>query len=137
MNELGIAEQKDKFGRDAYDYINLVRSRVDMPDIDKNKYPQGEALLNAILQERAVEFGFEEVRYFDINRRMRKDLLETPRFRLKTYKNDETFRYERTNDVKQPTRGWVERWSNRYYLLPLAVDEINKKYGLVQNPGWE
>lgn len=138
MNQLDIANQKDKFGRDAYDYINLVRNRVNMPDLDKEKYPQGEALLNAILHERAVEFGFEEVRYFDINRHKRKDLLEAHRFRLKTYKNaDNTFRYERTDDVNQPTRGWVERWSNRYYLIPIAVDEINKKYGLIQNPGWE
>lgn len=137
MNELGIANQKDKFGRDAYDYINLVRNRVDMPDLDQDKYPQGDKLLEAILHERAVEFGFEEVRYFDINRRKLKSLLETERFRLKTYKNtDGSFRYERTDDVKQ-NRVWVERWSNRYYLLPFAVEEINKKYGLVQNPGWE
>lgn len=76
MNELGIATQKDRFGRDAYDYINLVRNRVDMPDLNRDKYPEGEKLLEAILHERAVEFGFEEVRFFDINRRKRGDLLK-------------------------------------------------------------
>lgn len=136
MNELGIANQPDKFGRTAYDYINLVRNRVGMPDLDADKYPEGDALLEAILHERAVEFGFEEVRYFDINRRKRKDLLEAERFRLKIYKNNNTFRYEKTKDMKAK-RVWVEQWSDRYYLLPFGVEEINKKYGLVQNPGWE
>lgn len=139
MNELGIAEQKDKFGRDAYDYINLVRARVDMPGVDSKRYPQGEKLMDAILHERAVEFGFEEVRYFDINRRMRKDLLDAEHFRLKIYKEDNgSFRYERENGTQVP-RVWIqpERWSNKYYLIPFPVDEVNKGYGLVQNPGWE
>ena len=34
-------------------------------------------------------------------------------------------------------RIWIERWDDRYYLLPIPQDEINKKYGLVQNSGWE
>lgn len=139
MNELGIADQKDKFGRDAYDYVNLVRARVDMPGIDRTRYPQGEELLEAILHERAVEFGFEEVRYYDINRRMRKDLLDVQHFRLKIYRNnDGSFRYERENGTQVP-RIWIqpERWSNKYFLTPFPTDEVNKDYGLIQNPGWE
>ena len=139
MNELGIADQKDRFGRDAYDYINLVRARVNLPGVDNKRYPQGEALLNAILHERAVEFGFEEVRYYDINRRRRKDLLDVQHYRLKIYKEDDgSFRYERENGTQVP-RVWIqpERWSNKYFLTPFPVDEVNKDYGLVQNPGWE
>lgn len=137
MNALGIASQKDRYGRDAYDYINLVRNRVQMPDLDKAKYPEGEKLQDAILHERAVEFAFEEVRYFDINRWKRKDLLETPQYRLKSYRQTNgSMKYEKTNDVFLK-RVWVERWNDRYYLLPIPTDEINKNYGLVQNPGWE
>lgn len=136
MNELGIATQKDRFGRDAYDYINLVRNRVDMPDLNRDKYPEGEKLLEAILHERAVEFGFEEVRFFDINRRKRGDLLKKEYYRLKAYKeNDGTFRYEQAKEVLRE-RIWVNRWTDRYYLIPIPAEEINKKYGLVQNPGW-
>ena len=29
-----------------------------------------------------------------------------------------------------------ERWSNKWLLVPLPPDEINKNYGLTQNPGW-
>ena len=143
MNELGLADTPDEFGRTAYDYVNLVRNRAGLPDLDKAEYPAGEKLLEAILHERAVEFGFEEVRYFDINRRKlaQKYLVakEKDRFRLKTYKDaskPDGFRYERTNDMKAQ-RVWVNRWDDKYYLIPFAVEEINKKYGLVQNPGWE
>lgn len=138
MNELGIAGTKDRFGRDAYDYVNLVRNRVGMPDITPEMYPEGEQLLEAILHERAVEFAFEEVRYFDISRRKRKDLLERKQYRLKTYKDrtsESGWRYDRSTPLTHE-RVWVERWSDRYYLLPLPVKEINKGYGLVQNPGW-
>lgn len=137
MNALGKANEKDRFGRDAYDYINLVRNRVNMPDINKSKYPAGDALQEAILHERAVEFAFEEVRYFDINRWKRKDLLETPRYRLHTTKlPNGSMKYENKDDVFIKDRVWVDLWDNRYYLLPIPVAEINKNYGLVQNPGW-
>ena len=137
MNELGIANQKDRFGRNAYDYINLVRNRVDMPNLNQSKYPEGDDLLEAILHERAVEFGFEEVRYFDITRRKRSDLLKKDYYRLKSYKETSgKFRYDQAKEVVRE-RVWVSRWTDRYYLLPIPLEEINKKYGLEQNPGWE
>lgn len=138
MNELGIATQKDEFGRDAYDYVNLVRNRVNMPDLTSAKAAPGETLREAILHERVVEFGFEDSRYFDICRwKKYDDWLNRDYYRLKCYKEaDGSMRYERTNDVFQH-RVWIERWSNKYYLIPIPVDEINKKYGLIQNPGWE
>lgn len=138
MNELGKANEKDRFGRDAYDYVNLVRNRVGMPDLDREKYPAGEDLRNAILHERAVEFGYEEVRYFDIIRWKRVDLLRTEQYRLKATRNaDGSMTYRKDADMKYPNRMWVERWTDRFYLLPIPVSEINKKYGLIQNPGWE
>ena len=137
MNEVGNALQKDEFGRNAYDYINLVRSRVNMPGIEPAKITPGVQLREAILRERALEFGYEEVRYFDINRWMRKDFLEVPLYKLDTFKEaDGSFRHEKSLGMVNK-RVWVERWDNRYYITPLPLAEINKKYGLVQNPGWE
>ena len=106
MSELGKATEKDEFGRDAYDYVNLVRERVKMPALTNQKVASGLPLREAILHERAVEMGFEEVRYV------------------------------RDNKIANP-RGWIKRWTDRYFLIPIPLDEINKKYGLVQNPGWE
>lgn len=143
MNEMGKATTKDKFGLDAYDYVNLVRDRVDMPPLTASKAAPGIELREAILNERAVEFGFEEMRYFDINRWMRKDWLEKPLRRLETTpipnaKNPTSFSYKIIEGRYLSDRYWVENWSNRYYLGPLtSTAEINKGYGLVQNPGWE
>lgn len=143
MNELGIAQEKDEFGRDAYDYVNLVRARVDMPPVDADIAPPGEALREYILDERAREFGYEEVRYFDIVRWKHKDYLEdTPR-RLEIFPVEgsqvdgeyRSFTYEiKTDQLLE--RKWVTFWDNKWYLCPISQAEINKKYGLVQNPGW-
>lgn len=137
MNELGKATEKDEFGRDAYDYINLVRSRVEMWGYTKEMVASGENLREAILRERALEFGFEEVRYFDINRWKHKDYLDITRYTLDTWKEpDGSYRHKLTEFFPNK-RVWVELWDDRYYLTPLPLAEINKKYGLVQNPGWE
>lgn len=147
MNELGIAEQKDRFGRNAYDYFNLLRTRVDMPGISPEQYAPGVELREAILRERALEFGYEEVRYFDIMRWKHKDYLGIERMRLRTYPLGEKKNVDGQklyvefdhqidhNMVNQ--RVWVDQWDDKYYLTPISLNEINKKYGLVQNPGWE
>lgn len=136
MNELGQATTQDKFGRNAYDYVNLVRNRVGMPGLDEAISTPGEQLREAILHERAVEFGFEEVRYFDINRWKRVDYLKAKLHRLKITKENGKLSYEVRYDMLHK-RGYLERWDDRYFLLPIPQSEINKKYGLVQNPGWE
>ncbi|WP_216629108.1 RagB/SusD family nutrient uptake outer membrane protein [Sphingobacterium lumbrici] len=135
MNELGKAAVKDEFGRDAYDYVNLVRNRAGMPSLDQSIVVGQEHLREAILHERAIEFGFEEVRFFDINRWKRYDLLNVNYHRLETTK---TVSGEFTYEFKPLSRSrtWIERWEDKYYLVPLPQAEINKKYGLVQNPGW-
>lgn len=128
MNQLGIAKQKDEFGRNAYDYINLVRNRVGMPDV---REVEGQELVDILLHERVVEFGAEEMRYFDLIRWKRADLLSTPVETLNIVKNaDGSFTYERSTTEQKYD------WKDHWYLIAFSQDEINKKYGLIQNPGW-
>ena len=118
----------------------MTRNRAGMPDITKEMAKPGNELREAILRERALEFGYEEVRYFDLIRWKREDLIRQPLSRLivKKVKAKPGFTYT-------PHQGMFEQrqylkegtWSKKYFLLPLPVDEINKKYGLIQNPGWE
>ena len=44
-----------------------------MPDLTTAKAAPGRELREAILHERAIEFGYEEVRYFDLTRWKRDD----------------------------------------------------------------
>jgi uncharacterized membrane protein len=32
---------------------------------------------------------------------------------------------------------WQSEFSPKYYLDPIPFNEIQKGYGLIQNPGWE
>lgn len=133
MNQLGVAGVKDEFGRDAYDYINIVRHRAGMPEVRK---VEGQELVDILLHERVVEFGAEEMRYFDLIRWKRSDLLSTPLEMLvikmegRDTAGKPIFSYQRS--VTNEKYSWKDYW----YLIAFSQAEINKKYGLIQNPGW-
>lgn len=118
---------------EAYAAVNRVRNRAGLNDL-----PTGlsqEAFREAVLQERALEFGYEEVRWFDIIRWKREDLFTQTLHGVNTTDNgDGTFTYE---VFELPPRYWQDEWSPKWYLSAFPPDEINKNYGLVQNPGWE
>ena len=140
MNELNKAEVRDEFGNTAYDYLNKTRLRAGMPAISATDVPAGKPLREAILRERAIEFGYEEVRYFDLVRWKRADIFTGQLSRLiikKAAGEPSGFSYAVSHAMAE-TRQYAkpEKWNDKYFLLPLPIDEINKKYGLIQNPGW-
>ena len=36
----------------------------------------------------------------------------------------------------EPDRAWTNNFDPKWYLSAFPSDEINKGYGLIQNPGW-
>lgn len=152
LNETG---QKDL----AYEQLDKVRARVGLPDMTDallhrlqagKSLPvytecalQGDAeLREEILDERAREFAFEEVRWFDIIRWKRADV-----FQKKLYAIDITIHSGslKTDDLKlkfsqsrvdNVERYWQNHFDPKWYLSAFPSNEINKGYGLVQNPGW-
>jgi hypothetical protein len=82
-----------------------------------------------IVNERAVELYAEDHRYFDLKR------WKTPEpfqkiYNVKVFKyRDNTYTYEK---YLHQTRAWYDFW----YLHPFPYAEVNKGYGLIQNPGW-
>lgn len=141
---LGYAEALCQTGGDmnlAYECVNKVRDRVGVKGLKRglNK----EQFIDALLTERACEFAYEEVRWFDLVRYKRDDILRKEVHRVTITpdeKNPGLFNYE-NNTFKQdgPLKLWSEqgRWSNKWYLNAFPSKEINKAYGLIQNPGWE
>lgn len=131
MNELGMAHVKDEFGNNAYDYVFKVRDRAGLPGIDH--ISEGVDFREAVLRERALEFGYEQIRYFDIIRWKRgNDIFTRPLESLETTKESNgTFTYE---VIKYEDMHY--KWSEHWYLMPFALAEIQKKCGLIQNPGW-
>ena len=118
---------------EAYVAVNSVRNRAGLNDL-----PTGlsqDEFREAVLKERALEFGYEEVRWFDIIRWKREDLFTQTLHGVNTTDNgDGSFTYE---VFELPPRYWQSEWSPKWYLSAFPPDEINKNYGLVQNPGWE
>lgn len=127
LNELNGAPNAE-----AYAAVNKVRNRVGLGDL-----PDGLSQADfreAVLKERACEFGYEEVRWFDLIRWKRADIFQKTLHGVNTTKDGEgNFVYE---VFELPERYWKNNWSPKWYLSAFPPDEINKDYGLVQNPGW-
>ena len=119
----------------AYDMINQVRARVGLSALGTmNK----EQFTEAVLRERALELGFEEVRWFDLVRRnrvddFRKKLYGLISMALDDQYNPTTFAF---STFELTDRYWVSNWNSKWYLAPIPQNEINKNYGMTQNPGW-
>lgn len=117
--------------QEAYRCINTVRNRVGLPDLTPNL--NKEQFHDAILTERACEFGYEEVRWFDLIRWKKADDFTKTLHGMNIFKTDDEFRYEL---FELPGRAWQRTWSPKWYLSAFPPTEVNKGYGLVQNPGW-
>ena len=154
------AETGDLAG--ALDDLDVVRSRVGLGRIEKmnpglNLTSNKENLIEEILRERNCEIGAEcGDRLYDMVRRKRQDLFTKPLHEIRIYRLDENgnrltegdqrwdpstpwpnFEYENPQIVNGARRWWDPGfWTNKWYLDPVSRIEVQKKYGLTQNPGW-
>lgn len=116
---------------EAYRCVNLVRNRVGLGNL-----PMGlnkDQFREAVLNERACELCYEEVRWFDLIRWKRADDFKKKLHGLNIRKKGNGFTYEK---FELPSRSWQKSWSPKWYLSALPPNEVYKGYGLVQNPGW-
>ena len=120
----------------AYTWANAVRERVGLPPLAEGMTK--EEFRNALILERELEFGFEEVRWFDMVRWGLKDAFTTPLKKLIPHGNKQNnaddFTY--TTGDAYPSRKWYTDFDTKWYLTPIPSIEINKGYGMTQNPGW-
>jgi hypothetical protein len=116
---------------EAYEYVNKVRNRVDLGNL-----PTGltqEEFREAVLRERALEFGYEEVRWYDVIRWKKEEVFKKTLHGMDITRNDDgSFNYDRW---ELPTRQWANDFSPKWYLSPFSRSEMLKGY-LIQNPGW-
>lgn len=119
----------------AYQCVNEVRERVGLSPLPANL--KKVAFREAILRERALELGFEEVRWYDLVRWGRADDFKKQLYGLQSKGNDanapSTFTFKK---VEISNRYWVNDWNTKWYLSPIPQSEVNKNYGMTQNPGW-
>ena len=128
----------------AYAWVDQVRRRVGLCTIEDLESLSGERIpldqagfRKAIIHERDCEFGFEEVRWFDMVRWGLVDDFKKTLYGLDAKANDPsepvTFTY---STFPLAARAWQTNWDTKWYLCPIPSTEINKNYGMTQNPGW-
>ncbi|MCL3781145.1 RagB/SusD family nutrient uptake outer membrane protein [Prolixibacteraceae bacterium JC049] len=117
----------------AYDMVNRVRARVGLNDLPAGLNQQ--QFREAILKERALEFGYEESRWYDLIRWKRNDILQKALtgLKIKKTRTQGVFEY---STYSLPGRYWEENWDSKWYLSAFPSSEVDKNYGLTQNPGW-
>jgi starch-binding outer membrane protein, SusD/RagB family len=131
---------------EAIDAVNTVRARVGLGGLSNDQTKSKDTFREAILTERACEFGFEEVRWFDIVRHKRLDIFNKTlqgHYIASSNNGNEPFTYS-VRDL--PTRAWSRESTSitdpkavhnfKWYLSAFPVNEVLKGYGLIQNPGW-
>lgn len=130
-----LNEYNGMAGSTAREQVNSVRSRVGLSAIPSSV--GSEEFREIVLKERALEFGYEEVRWFDLIRWGRKADFCKPLYRLESKATDtrkpDTFTYKK---VSLSNRSWAESWDTKWYLAPVPKTEIDMNYGMTQNPGW-
>jgi len=130
-----INEAEGSPNSQAYDLIDKVRARVGLPGISRDM--SKEEFRKTIIDERAREFGYEDVRWFDIIRWKNSDAFKSTIQGLNMFKDSSKptgYRYEVFNIT--PERVWKTDWNAKWFLSAFPTNEIDKDYGLVQNPGW-
>jgi starch-binding outer membrane protein, SusD/RagB family len=115
---------------DAREIINTIRARVNMPAIADT----GTDLVERLRNERRIELAFEDHRFFDIRRWMIAPNVHDNakginiRYPLNPDKTTSTIPDYSIVNVQD------RAWNNRFYFLPIGLDEMNKNDQLVQNP---
>lgn len=137
---LAYAEALNECNRtdEAYQYINAIRKRVGLPElILKGEKDVKTEFREAVLRERACEFVWEENRFFDLIRWKREADFTKHLHGINVYRHKITGAYK--FDFPQlPERAWQKPggFSAKWYLSAFPDKEVNKGYGLIQNPGW-
>ena len=121
---------------DTYNDLNMIRNRSGMCNVKMNQ--SQDEMRETIAHERNIEMYYEDQRWFDLRRTLQsaeKIPVEINKIQIrKIYKTSaDSWPYKIIYE-KVPYQ--KRYWSNHWYMNPFPKSEINKFYGLIQNPGW-
>jgi hypothetical protein len=103
---------------EAANAVNLVRTRVNLPDLSSSVTSSATAMADAVLNERRLELAFEGHRWFDLVR------------------NGKAFDVLNTLNSRDPGRLPMDPVTEFTILLPLPQSQIDINPNMVQNPGY-
>ncbi len=116
--------------------LNLIRARSGMPPVVVGQSQL--EMRETIAHERNIELFYEDQRWFDLRRTLQSEKL----IPVAIYKVEIKKWFAKTNSP-WPYKITYEKsyyntrvWYNHWYMNPFPTQEVNKAYGLIQNPGW-
>jgi len=135
---LSYAEAKIESGQidaSVYNAINQVRNRAGMPSVDQSVYNSQTTLRDLIRRERRVEFAFEGLRWFDIQRwKIGTQVMNGAIYGAKVGTVDATTgKYTITG---APLKVEDRIFADKNYLWPVPQSEIDINKNLKQNSGY-
>ncbi len=110
---------------EARTYVNTIRKRAGLPGINTS----GDELRESIRHERKIELMFEDHRFFDIRRWM-----IAPEVIVDGYGVDIRYALGAEKPTYEIIHVQDREWKDRFYFMPIKLDELNKNNLLVQNP---
>ncbi|WP_281820547.1 RagB/SusD family nutrient uptake outer membrane protein [Parabacteroides goldsteinii] len=111
---------------DVEKYINMIRNRAGMPNMDKKVYNSQEKVRELYRRERRVEFSFENKRYWDIRRwGIGNETMNGPALGAYNPATDNYVRLENRTCTFPKYDAW-----------PLPQDELNSNPNIEQTLGW-
>jgi len=117
----------------AYDMVNRVRNRVGLPNLTLGLTQV--KFREAVIRERALEFYMEQQPWYDIKFWKQDDRLRKRLHSMQILKTNKTNVWI-YNIFEPRERYWWTAWDSKWLMWPFPQGEIDKDYGLVQNPGW-
>lgn len=121
----GLVESGEWQHADVVRYLNMIRNRAGMPDVDKARYNTQDKLRELVRRERRIELAFEGQRLFDIRRwKIGEQVMNGPVYGAVPPDSDSPVLVE--NRI----------FSDRDYYWPIPIAEINANPNMIQNPGW-
>ena len=131
-----LAEQDySRNQNDALSALNEVRKRVHLPERTVAEAPDKDSFMKLLRKERICELAFEGFRYWDLRRwRLAGEVLDGRQAHGTkiTKKDDGTYIYEQVSCDDNANRFFPER----YYLLPIPVDELQNNKLCKNNTPW-
>lgn len=131
-----LAEQDySKNQDDALEALNEVRERVNLPKRTTEEAPDKDSFMKLLRKERICELAFEGFRYWDLRRwRLAGEVIDGKQAHGTkiTKKDDNTYTYEQVSCDDNINHFFPER----YYLLPIPVDELQNNPLCENNAPW-
>jgi hypothetical protein len=134
-NEALAEQDYSKNQDDALEALNEVRERVNLPKRTTEEAPDKDSFMKLLRKERICELAFEGFRYWDLRRwRLAGEVIDGKQAHGTkiTKKDDNTYTYEQVSCDDNINRFFPER----YYLLPIPVDELQNNPLCENNAPW-